>query len=293
MPPLAPARVSRRHPRCGRVAGALSLGAAAAVSGYRVAWREPRSLVIPEVPLALPRWPGELDGVRVALLSDVHAGAGHMTPARVAAIVDRTLALDANLHLLLGDFLDSTLLGIGRARVRPLARELARIPGALAVLGNHDWGAAGPAMGWALRDAGVRVLENEAAPVRDRLWVAGLADTRHRLADIEAALREPPEDAAVLLAVHDPDVFPYVPARVSLTVAGHLHGGQVNVPGLRHAVMPTRYGDRYRAGHIVEDGRHLFVSAGVGTAALPLRLRSLPELPVLTLTAARGEAPAA
>jgi uncharacterized protein len=152
------------------------------------------------------------------------------------------------------------------------------------VLGNHDWRAAGPAMGWALREAGVPVLENDALPFRDGLWVAGVADTRHRFADLDAALRKPPQDAAVLLVTHDPDVFPDVPVRVALTVAGHLHGGQVNVPMLRHAVLPTDYGDRYLAGHVVEEGRHLYVSAGLGTAGLPLRLRRLPEVPVLRLT---------
>jgi len=255
------------------------------VVGYRAAWHEPRSLVTPEVPLALPRWPSELDGLRVALVSDIHAGAGHTTPARLAAIVDQVLALDADVNLLLGDYLDSTRLGQGRARVRDVARELARLPRAVAVLGNHDWRAAGPAMGWALREAGLPLLDNAALQLRDGLWVAGVADTRHRFADLDAALRKAPQDAAVLLATHDPDVFPDVPARVALTVAGHLHGGQVNVPMLRHAVLPTAYGDRYLAGHVVEDGRHLYVSAGLGTAGLPLRLRRLPEVPVLNLTA--------
>jgi predicted MPP superfamily phosphohydrolase len=261
---------------------AAALGAAALV--YRAAWHEPRSLVTPEVPLALPSWPSELDGLRVALVSDIHAGAGHMSPARVAWIVDRVLALEADIHLLLGDFLDSTRLGNGRARVREVARELVRLPRSFAVLGNHDWRAAGPAMGWALREAGVPVLENDALPFRDGLWVAGVADTRHRFPDLDAALRKPPQDAAVLLVTHDPDVFPDVPARVALTVAGHLHGGQVNVPMLRHAVLPTDFGDRYLAGHVVEEGRHLYVSAGLGTAGLPLRLRRLPEVPVLRLT---------
>jgi len=241
------------------------------------------------VPLALPAWPSDLDGLRVALVSDIHAGAGHMTPARLASIVDRVLALDADLHLLLGDFLDSTRLGEGRARVRDVAREMARLPRSIAVLGNHDWRAAGPAMGWALRAAGVPVLENDALPIRDGLWVAGVADTRHRFADLEAALRKPPQDAAVLVATHDPDVFPDVPARAALTVAGHLHGGQVNVPMLRHAVLPTAFGDRYLAGHVVEEGRHLYVTAGLGTAGLPLRLRRLPEIPVLNLTSTNWE----
>jgi predicted MPP superfamily phosphohydrolase len=87
----------------------------------------------------------------------------------------------------------------------------------------------------------------------------------------------------VLLAVHDPDVFPRVPERPALTVAGHMHGGQVNVPILRRTVLPTRFGERYMAGHVVERGRHLYVSAGVGTAGLPLRLFRPPEVPVLRL----------
>ena len=261
--------------------------------GWRAAWYEPRALVTPEIDLPLPRWPAALDGLRVLVLSDLHAGMGAMTPARVRGIVDRALALEADVNLLVGDYLDSTLFGDGRARPQAVARELARIPCALAVLGNHDWRGAGPAMGWALADAGVRVLENEAVRVRDGLWVAGLGDTRHRHADPQAALRSVPHADAVLLMTHDPDVFPDVPERVALTVAGHLHRGQVNVPKLRHAVLPTRYGDRYLGPHVVEGGRHLFVSAGLGTAGLPLRLRALPELPVLRLRAPATTPPGA
>ena len=274
-------------------ATAAALGAAVGALGYRAAWQEPRSLVCPEVPLALPRWPPALDGTRVALVADLHAGAGHVTPARLAAIVDAVLALDADLHLLLGDYLDASWLGDGRARARDVAGELARLPDAVAVLGNHDWRAAGPAMGWALRDAGVRVLENEAVAVRDGLWVAGVACDRFRYADVDAALRDVPDDAAALLAVHDPDVFPRVSARPALTVAGHMHGGQVNVPLLRRVMLPTRFGERYLAGHVVEGGRHLYVSAGIGTPGLPLRLRRPPEVPVLRLTAAAPTPPAA
>jgi predicted MPP superfamily phosphohydrolase len=268
--------------RGGLVVGAL----AAAALAYRAGWDEPRRLVCPEVPLALPGWPASLDGLRVALVSDLHAGAGHMTPARVASVIDAVLALDADLHLLGGDYLDSTPLGDGRARVREVAAQLARLPRAVAVLGNHDWGAAGPAMGWALRQVGVPVLENDALAVRDGLWVAGLADSRHRFPDVAATLARVPAGAPILLLTHDPDLFPSVPQRPALTLAGHLHGGQVNVPILRHAVLPTRYGDRYLAGHIVEGGRHLYVSAGIGTAGLPLRLRRLPEVPVLVLSSA-------
>ena len=205
------------------------------------------------------------------------------------------LALDADLNLLLGDYLDSTRAGRrARARARRSRASSRGCRARLAVLGNHDWRAAGPAMGWALRDAGVRVLENEAVArarraLGRRAWRARATASR----DLGPRWRGVPEDAAVLLAVHDPDVFPDVPPRVALTVSGHLHGGQVNVPLLRRAVLPTRFGERYLAGHVVERGRHLYVSAGLGTAGLPLRLRRPPEVPVLRLTAAAPTPPAA
>jgi uncharacterized protein len=82
---------------------------------------------------------------------------------------------------------------------------------------------------------------------------------------------------------HDPDMFPEVPDRVSLTLAGHQHGGQVAIPLLRRPLMPSHYGERYARGHIVEHGRHLLVSSGLGTSGLPIRFLAPPEVLVLTL----------
>jgi predicted MPP superfamily phosphohydrolase len=216
-------------------------------------------------------------------VADLHAGAGHMTPARVRRVVDTVLAEGPDLVLLLGDYVDSTWLGRGRADPARVARELARLPNAGAVLGNHDWRAAGAAMGAALAAEGIPVLENAAREVAPGLWVGGTAEYRFREPDVTGTLAAVPPEAAVLLMIHDPDLFPRVPARVALTVAGHLHGGQVNLPLLRRAKLPTRYGERYLAGLVVENGRHLYVSSGLGTSGLPVRLRRPPELPVLRI----------
>jgi predicted MPP superfamily phosphohydrolase len=78
-------------------------------------------------------------------------------------------------------------------------------------------------------------------------------------------------------------MFPRVPARVSLTIAGHTHAGQVAVPYLRRRVIPSYYGERYARGLIVEHDRHLVVSSGLGTSGAPIRLLAPPELLVLTL----------
>jgi predicted MPP superfamily phosphohydrolase len=89
----------------------------------------------------------------------------------------------------------------------------------------------------------------------------------------------------VVLLAHDPDLFPYVPDRVALTVSGHLHAGQVAIPLLRRPALPSSHGERYARGHVQEGGRHLYVSSGLGTSGLPLRLLAPPEVVVLTLRA--------
>jgi predicted MPP superfamily phosphohydrolase len=264
-----------------------SAAAAAAAGLWWAAWHEPRRLVVREHTLEPPGWPQSLDGLRVGLLSDLHAGLGHTDTARVTATAERLNAQRPDIICLLGDYLDSTFFGRGRADPDEVAQALGVLDaplGRYAVLGNHDWRAAGPAMGAALRRAGLTLLENDARETgRGSLWVAGTADLRTRRPDVAHTLRAVPESAPVILLTHDPDIFPGVPARVSLTVAGHLHGGQVDVPLLRRAVIPSRHGTRYLGGHVVEEGRHLYVSTGVGTAGLPLRFRRPPEVVVLTL----------
>jgi uncharacterized protein len=251
------------------------------------AWIEPRRLVTVRRTLDLPRWPPALDGVRLGLVSDIHAGAPHVGLRAIARAVERLNAEAPDVMLVLGDCIDSHFLWGGRVSPEPIARELAalRAPlGTLAVLGNHDWRQSGDGMWRALMNAGIEVLENRAAAAGD-FHVAGLADLRERRPDLPTALAGVPADAPVILLSHDPDVFPFVPDRIALTLSGHLHGGQVAIPRMRRPAIPSRYGERYARGHVVEDGRHLYVSSGLGTSGLPLRFLAPPEVVVLELRA--------
>ena len=82
---------------------------------------------------------------------------------------------------------------------------------------------------------------------------------------------------------HNPDLFPTLSGRFSLLIAGHTHGGQVRVPLLGRPIVPSTYGQRFAFGHVVEGGRHMFVSPGLGTSILPVRLRVPPEITLLEL----------
>ena len=271
------------------VAVAAPLVAAGAALVAWSTWIEPRRLVVRHPTLELPGWPASLDGLRVALVSDLHAGAPHVDEARVEHIAEVVAGEDADLVCLLGDFIDWKV-----SFARPVTPEAVAAPlgavraplGVLAVLGNHDWRTDGPRVAAALRDAGATVLENQSVLLGDgarRLWVAGVEDPSTRTPDVAAAVGAVPDGEPLIVLSHDPDLFPAIPASAALTLSGHTHGGQVNVPALHRHIIPSIFGDRYARGHIVEHGRHLFVTSGVGTSSHPVRLGRPPEIVVLTL----------
>ena len=230
----------------------------------------------------LRRWP--FDGLRIALVADLHTGAPGVDAETVSRVVDAVNESNPDLVALLGDYVDTRVRGARRVPPPIVADRLRalRAP-AFAVLGNHDWIHEGSRMEDALRGAGLCVLENAACELRPGLWIAGVSDPSTREVRIEAALREVPQGAATILLAHDPDVFPRVPRRVSLTLSGHTHGGQVGIPWMRSMWTPTEHGERYVQGHVEEDGRHLYVSRGIGFSRLPVRLWSPSEIVVLTL----------
>ena len=258
-------------------------------------WWEPSTTVVRRVGLAVPAWHSEHQGLKFALLTDLHVGAPHMGLARLRDVVARVNAEAPDLVVITGDFViggkDHAGGVVGGAFVEPesIAEELKQLRaplGVYAVLGNHDWWYDGERVGRALGGAGLKVLENEAARVESdgrAFWLVGVADFWTRKPDIEGALRQVGTDDPVILFTHNPDIFPRVPARVALTVAGHTHGGQVNLPFVGRPVVPSEFGQRYAMGHVVEGGRHLFVSGGVGTSIIPVRFRVPPEIVVLKL----------
>ncbi len=281
-----------------RVALAAALVVLACLAAWAF-WLEPASTVVRRVSLSVPAWHAEHRGLKIALLTDLHVGAPHMSLGRLRNVVGRVNEEAPDLVIITGDFVIGGPQDEGGERggvaggtfvePEPLAEELKhlRAPlGVYAVLGNHDWWFDGERVARALGGAGLKVLENEAVRIeRDGrgFWLGGVADLWTRRPDVEGTLRQVNTDDPVILFTHNPDIFPNVPARVALTVAGHTHGGQVNLPFLGRPVVPSKFGQRYAFGHVVEGGRHLFVSGGVGTSIIPVRFRVPPEIVILKL----------
>ena len=252
-------------------------------------WIEPARLVVNRRELSVPRWPAALSGLRVALLSDLHVGSPHWDLARLHELVQRTNAEQPDLILLAGDYLINDVWFGRYVPIEPIASELAQLHaplGVFAVLGNHDWWNDGPKTRAALEAHGVRVLDDEALRIDARgssFCLLGLRDEYYRQRSPAQELDLALPGLPLVVLVHEPDVFAELDQRALLTLAGHTHGGQVDLPLLGRRVVPSRFGSRYAAGEVDEGGRKLFVTTGVGTSIWPVRFRVPPEIALLTL----------
>jgi predicted MPP superfamily phosphohydrolase len=254
--------------------------------------------------LTPPNWPAGLR-LRIVALADIHACRPWMTPERIASLVEEANALEPDLMLLLGDYVAGTRWAtdwVDSAEWAPALSGLKAPLGVLSILGNHDWwedllaqkAGSGPTIARkALEAAGIPVLENDVVRIEKDghgVWIAGLADQQALrpgkawnrkgfvgLHDLEGTLAKVDDDSPVILLAHEPDIFPEVPGRVSLTLSGHTHGGQVRLFGYS-PLVPSRFGNRYAYGHVVEDERHLIVSGGLGFSILPVRFGVRPEI---------------
>ncbi len=285
-PPAAPAKPRTRARR--RIVLALLFATAAFLAAWAF-WFEPARCRVRVHELAPSGWPQELSGLRVALLADFHVGAPRNGLDKLRRAVALTNAAAPDLILLGGDYVIHGVLGGAFVEPRDIAAVLAGLSaplGVYAVLGNHDWWLGARRVRAALEDAGIPVLENRCVEIERngaRFWLAGISDLLESPISLERALRVIPKDGPILVLTHNPDLFPEIPARVSLTLAGHTHGGQVHIPGLGRLIVPSKYGQRYAALHVVEDGRHLFVTPGLGVSVLPLRFLVPPEISLLEL----------
>ena len=251
---------------------------------------EPARLVVREVRIEDSAWPSDLSGLKLVAISDLHVGAPFSSLEKLRRIVAEVNRQQPDVVFIAGDFLIQDVLGGKYVEPQAIAGELRNLratSGVYAVLGNHDWWGDGEGMWRALESAGVRVLENDVARVergRQVFWIAGLADFWTRTQNIESTIGRIPPGETIIALTHNPDIFPRVPRRVLLTVAGHTHGGQVNLPLVGRRVVPSSFGQRYAQGHIFEGEHHLFVTPGTGSSILPVRFRVPPEISVLVLT---------
>jgi predicted MPP superfamily phosphohydrolase len=235
------------------------------------------------VELRLERGGAGLHGLRIAFLSDLHAGC-FMMERELCEIFERVAATQPDLVCLGGDLVESRaeeslLLGKALALLRPPY-------GVYAVPGNHEYYADPELRIWrhCLEEHGVTVLLNEGRRIKRAgasIWLAGVDDLSYGDPDLPAALNGCNAEEPIVLLSHHPDFFQEAASvGVDLTLSGHTHGGQITLRG-RTPYRHTRLG--YWRGHYQREGAQLYVGRGAGTTGIPLRIHAPSEVPLIRL----------
>jgi len=250
---------------------------------------EPSLLITRTLVVRTAKWPVGHGDLKIAFVADTHTGSFRNGLANLRRIVDRVNALKPDLILLGGDYVISGVPLSHHVPVEAIARELARLKapaGVLGVLGNHDWWEGGDKIRRVFGRAGLRLLENEAVPIRfrgKRFWIVGLADDTTRRPEVLKSFAPVPAAEPAIVLMHDPATFADLSTRPVIALAGHTHGGQLYLPWLGALANASRAPLRHSYGLIREKGKTMYVTSGIGTSILPIRLNIPPEVVLITL----------
>ena len=245
--------------------------------------RKARHIQVSEFRVPVAGLGRELDGLRIVHLTDIHHGLYFSAEALLAA-VELANSLEPDIVALTGDYVTysrnfvhsaADLLGGLRAR-----------RGVFAVLGNHDFRVGADLITRALRRNGIAVLRNRHTVIRAggaQLHVAGVDDLWYK-PNLPRALQHIPRGRPVILLSHNPRIVPAAAHfSVDLVLSGHTHGGQVRLPFLERMRDANQAPRRFHTGWDSWGRTRIYISRGLGTIVVPLRLACPPEMPVFTL----------
>jgi len=262
---------------------------------------EPNRLVINRTTINIKNWNPAFDGLKIALLADIHGGSNGVTSERLREIVARTNEQEADVIVLLGDYVSQGRGGVLKMPISTIADGLTGLQakyGVYAVLGNHDGWYSDELVAPELVRVGIKVLQNEFAVIEvngQKLRLLGLKDHMNLNSwqtfddDMKKLGAENTDRGDIVMLEHSPDIFQVVQYYKTfgddfkLMLAGHTHGGQVWFPLLGRPIVPSSFGQKYAAGHVHENGKDLFVTTGIGTSILPIRFMVPPEIAVVTI----------
>ena len=264
---------------------------------------EPNRLVVINSEIRIKGWDPVFDGLRIAMIGDIHGGANGGSPENIRHVVAVANAQNADIIVLLGDYVSENKNGGLKMPMREIADNMAGLAakdGVFAVLGNHDGRYSDNDVAAELTRVGYKVLQNDVVVIErgeKHLRILGLRDQLHvgvwkEFSDDAKRSVAPTDNTGNLIALeHAPDILPLLTGDLSISpdlkliLSAHTHGGQVWLPIFGRPIIPSSYGQKYAYGHIFDRGMGMFVTSGTGTSILPFRFMVPPEIAVVTVRA--------
>ena len=250
---------------------------------------EPKQLIIRQETLTIPNWSKNLDNFKIVAISDIHGGSNNVNEDRLRELVARANEQNPDLIVLLGDYISEKQGSPDNLRmpVSVIADNLQGFRakyGVYGVIGNHDHWHDQAEITKEFERVGIDILENEIVPIKIgeetvNLW--GIEDYWKQFRVPTGILDSIENKQNIIAITHNPDTLLKTPDVISLMLAGHSHGGQVRLPfwgAILHVTDP-----RLVKGEVEIDGKHVFITSGVGCSGPQIRFLAPPEIAVLTL----------
>lgn len=243
---------------------------------------EPRKLETTRLDINLPEWNNAKQPATIIALADLHAKPGD--EPRIRNIVEKTLSLKPEIIVLLGDFAHghTAETTMTPEQIAEALRPLTRVP-VYYILGNHDYAFGAAAFDRAFQAAGFTKMEGQSRIITfqngKNIQLSGVSDDDTHPARADSTPPKQNAGTPQIVITHSPGAFPIIPAHVDLTLAGHTHGGQICLPGgYTIAPVPTRCTKELMSGYHRHGNKQIYISRGLGTSILPIRLFCPPEI---------------
>jgi uncharacterized protein len=262
----------------------LSFGLPGAALGVGVAEYDTRDLTLERIGLKLTDWPKQLDGYKIAHLSDLHLESLKIPAEEIANLSN---SIEPDLLVITGDIIETRG---DISKVINFLDPLRAKDGKFFVMGNNDYQHFSHThfkrYKSLLQSMGYSVLINSAEKVRDSFWVVGVDDPATAHDDVDLAFSKVPEDGLprIVLAHSTDCIDDLYPRKVDLLLTGHTHGGQVVLPFLGAPVKNTLLAEEgIYAGYHLLNGINTYINRGIGTSGVPIRIGANPEVVGITL----------
>ena len=223
----------------------------------------------------------QLKGTKIVFAGDFHFKKHQQKRAdKIISLINQQ---NADLVLSTGDYINSHKESASMS-VSQIAENIGKIrPKVYTSLGNHDFWAGNEKITKEFKKHNITVLSNSNAKIKIKdkiIYIAGVEDLQTGNPDVEKALEN--TQSPRILLTHSPDIFPDIRQKnINLILAGHLHGGQIRIPLIGAIIVPSKYGNKYSKGLIIDNHKKMIVTKGIGTSILPVRFNCKPDFIVI------------
>jgi len=227
--------------------------------------------------------PGELDGIRIVQLSDMHLGP-FVPESLIERAVETANKCNADYAVVTGDFVSQS--SDYADKCMEILTKLTPRRGIYMVAGNHDYSRGITVIREAATRYGLNLMTNSSEELMPGLYIAGIDDESKGNVDIAGTFKDIPKDSATVVITHEPQTARLVQDRDVLVLTGHTHGGQIGIPFITRKFMDKYFA--FRSGWYQQGKAKLYVNRGIGfNGIIPMRFRCNPEVSVFILHPAK------